>query len=56
MTNHSLLSRIKNAQSKLEVSALLAEGEQFRFVHYKTRARWQKAAAKRRKWLEEQSL
>jgi hypothetical protein len=55
MTNRQILTRIKNAQRASDIEALLSEGEMFENVSHKTRARWEKAAERRRKWLEEQA-
>jgi DNA-binding transcriptional MerR regulator len=53
MTNRSILTQIKHAASVKEIERLLSEGEKFEEASDRTRARWQRKAAKRREELEE---
>ncbi len=53
MTNQSILSRIKRARSAKEVEFLVKEGGKFENASERTRARWQRKAAKRLTELEE---
>lgn len=53
-TPTGLLERIRIAQNEAEVSRLLLEGSGYQNASNGTRNRWRKAAAKRRKELEEQ--
>jgi hypothetical protein len=56
MSHRQILAKLKVAKSAEEIAALLAASELFENAKWKTRARWKRAAEKRRKELVEEIL